>query len=433
MKVLMYGWEFPPEISGGLGVACFGIVKSLIKKIEKLNLVLPVNVSNILGDNLAIVNCGQRQHTFTAEEIENLSREINIHAIKTLIHPYISSQEYQDILFKENSSVCHTKQCVLNTEPLTGKYGKNLFSEVIRYSFLAGDVAKNTDFDIIHAHDWLTGLAALEAKKLTGKPVVFQVHALEYDRSEHDHLNEEVYKIERHVMKKADAIIAVSSYTKNLIVKYYGIEESKVTVIYNGIEIDKNIKHEKKPILKPNKKVVLFLGRVTHQKGPWHFIEVAKKVIEKDKNIHFIMAGSGNLLYEMIEKVAQMGIGANVHFTGFLSRKYVDAIFNSADVYVMPSVSEPFGLSALEALSYNLPIIISKQSGVAEVLPHALKADFWDIENMADKILTLASSPVLQQEIVHESQKNIEALTWDAATDKMISLYNKVINEKRHG
>jgi glycosyltransferase involved in cell wall biosynthesis len=269
----------------------------------------------------------------------------------------------------------------------------------------------------------LTGLAGIEARKRSHKPLIFQVHALEYDRSG-ESVNQTVLAIEKHILGAADKIIAVSQYTKNIIVNRYGINPDKIVVVHNGTYSYPPI--TERPA-KRNHKLVAFVGRVTHQKGPWHFIEVARKILEKRPDVHFIIAGTGDQLKEMIERVAELRIGKNIHFTGFLPHEKVQELYQLADVYVMPSVSEPFGLTCLEAVSNNIPVVISKQSGVAEVLNHVLKTDFWDSDEMVNRIMALLNYRALREESVKQSSTEVKSLTWEQTADKLIKIYGDMM------
>jgi glycosyltransferase involved in cell wall biosynthesis len=307
---------------------------------------------------------------------------------------------------------------------ITGRYGPNLFQEVLRYAKIAGDMAIEIPHDVIHAHDWMTILAGINAKQVSSKPLIFHIHALEIDRSGMDNINQQIFDIEKYGMQEADRVIAVSNYTKRLIMQHYHIPEKKIAVIHNGIDKSYGEKHNEYAFKHP--KTVLFLGRITHQKGPYFFIEIAKKILSVRQDIQFVLAGTGNLLVEMIEKVACLHIGKNVHFTGFLDPKTVKKLFHFADVYVMPSVSEPFGISCLEALANDVPVVISKQSGAAEVLHDTLSADFWDVDEMAGKILALLDHKALRQELMHNITREMQNLTWDEAGNKIINIYREL-------
>jgi glycosyltransferase involved in cell wall biosynthesis len=420
MNILMYGWEFPPHISGGLGVACYAIVNELAKKHTNITLILPQIVENPLRDHehVSIIGCNFLKD-FDLTSLKALCLQFNIKDIGSLIHPYISGSNYHSAQIHQNESD------VKNFFPLklSGQYGINLLSEVFHYALIAGALAETVPHDAIHCHDWLTILAGVEAKRHSHKPLIFHVHALEYDRSG-DHVNQQVFDIEKYGMEQADRIITVSQYTKNIIAKRYGIPAEKITVVHNGMYY-----HQcPTPFHKNNaQKMVLFLGRITHQKGPYFFVEIAKKILSKRQDIQFVVVGNGNLTSEMIKHVAASRIGKYVHFTGFLDPDTAQKVYQLADVYVMPSVSEPFGLTCLEALSHQVPIVISKQSGVSEALKHALKADFWDVDDMASKILALLDYPMLRKTMLKNAVQDLKQLTWNRAADKIINVYQQVI------
>jgi glycosyltransferase involved in cell wall biosynthesis len=306
---------------------------------------------------------------------------------------------------------------------ISGDYGPNLVEEITRYGRVAEAIAQHESFDVIHAHDWMTVFAGVRASQVSGKPYIYHVHALEYDRSG-ENMNRDIFDIEHYGLKSADHIIAVSHYTKKMIVARYGIPPGKITVVYNGV--DSYPKRQYKQEKKHPGKVVLFLGRITFQKGPDYFVEAAAKVLEKKSDITFVMAGSGDMLPRMIERVAELGIGKHFHFTGFLHGADVERIYGASDLYVMPSVSEPFGISPLEAAAYEVPVIISKQSGVSEVMNHVLKVDFWDVRELANKILAALTYRALPRQLSEEGIKDLKNLTWGKAARKTLSVYHKV-------
>lgn len=420
MKILMYGWEFPPHISGGLGVACYGIVHGLVTNNTKVTLVLPRGKWDSASNdvNPFILN-SCTLNAFSAASL--VLNDLDIRFVDSLLKPYMSAKSYQQE--KQRASFYAGIEFGENYPHLEHHYGDDLIAEVIRYAASAGVIAKSVDHDIIHVHDWLTVLAGVEAKKVSHKPLVFHVHALETDRSG-DSLNKAIYKIEKYGLEKADKIIAVSQYTKNCIVKNYHIAANKIAVVHNGLFKSELAGVANDEFLKSN--TVLFLGRVTYQKGPFYFIEAAHKILSKRKDIQFVIAGEGDLLYSMIDRVAALRIGQHVHFTGFLERDLVKKIYMLSKVYVMPSVSEPFGISCLEALSHKVPVIISKQSGVAEVLQHAIKVDFWDTNKLAEKIMGLVDYQILGRELLKNSAQELANLSWDNAASAIIKVYKRV-------
>jgi glycosyltransferase involved in cell wall biosynthesis len=303
-------------------------------------------------------------------------------------------------------------------------YSGDLLGMAERYARFAVDATKGVDFDVIHAHDWLTYPAGLAISRLTGKPLVVHVHSTEFDRSgEHPH--QQIYNIERRGMHGAARAIAVSMLTKNVCINRYGVNGAKIDVVYNGVDLDP-ASAGVQPIHSKDK-IVLYFGRITMQKGPEYFIQAAKKVLEHMDDVKFVVAGSGDQAQRMIEMAASMGIGNKVLFTGFLRGRDIARVFAMADLYVMPSVSEPFGIAPLEAMSHNVPVLISKSSGVSEVLMHALKVDFWDIEDMADKIIAVLRYPPLSRQLVEHGAFEIRGINWDGAATRTIRVYERAI------
>lgn len=302
-------------------------------------------------------------------------------------------------------------------------YQGDLIADCERYAKLVVAMTGREQFDVIHAHDWLTYPAGIALARLTGKPLVVHVHSTEFDRSG-DTIHQRVYDIERRGMLSAIRVIAVSEYTKNICTQKFGIPADKVDVVYNGIE-DNRLQPTPEANIKAKDKIVLFLGRITMQKGPEYFISAAKRVLEKVPEAKFIMAGAGDMEIRMIELAANLGIGHRVLFSGFLRGQDVDRAFRMADVYVMPSVSEPFGIAPLEAIRNGAPVIISKSSGVSEVLTHALKVDFWDIDEMANKIVAVLKYPPLGQTMREHGSFELRRLTWDTAADACVRSYQK--------
>lgn len=456
MKVLMYGWEFPPLISGGLGVACHAIVQELARKNLQVNIVLPQSVvfKGDAASNVNIIGCDLHK-----EEIQKiLSAEYGNFSIKrsgklSLLNPYIDAGEYQAALSKfsgrehkllpgrfSSHLACDLDRCMSDvadslqiptTVSLTGKYGSNLLDEVLCYAMFAGCLASVVPHDVIHAHDWLTVLAGVEAKRRSKKPLVFHVHALEPDRSGM-FVDARIFAIEKYGMQQADRIVAVSDYTKKTIIEKYNIPSEKVTVIHNATyfdvsNLDKNVGNPKQK----RYKMVLFIGRLAQQKGPDFFIEIAQKILAKRKDVSFVVAGAGSMMPHLIGRVAALRLGRYIHFTGFLDAESVEKIYRLADVYVMPSISEPFGLSCLEAISYQVPSVISKQSGVAEVLSHPIKVDFWDTDEMVNKILSLLNHHALRKQFMQHASEDLKQLSWDKTADSIIKLYKQL--EERHG
>jgi len=308
-----------------------------------------------------------------------------------------------------------------------------MFAEVQRYALLASEIARHESFDVVHAHDWMTFPAGLSVAALKGVPLVVHVHSTEFDRSGLS-VDQRIYDIERRGMHGAIKVIAVSYLTKNQVTHQYGIDPAKVEVVYNAIEPNTNGFDEEKYSIHKDEKIVLFLGRITMQKGPEYFLAAAKKVLEVMDNVKFVMAGSGDMIRRTIEMAASMGIGHKVLFTGFLRGPDVEKVFKMADLYVMPSVSEPFGIAPLEAMSHDVPVIISKQSGVSEVLTHALKVDFWDVNEMANKIIAVLKHPPLASTLRQHGSFEVRRLSWVDAARQCVQVYEQaraMVNGKR--
>ncbi|HNW90655.1 MAG TPA: glycosyltransferase family 4 protein [Bacteroidales bacterium] len=423
----MFGWEFPPHITGGLGTACFGLTKGLLKNGVEVLFVVPRSYGDEDQQAIRLINASDVSIDFTNKAYQEYWKQLTYIEVGSNLIPYVGEEEFEkmtseNLLDKtEEHSGVFSKQYVFS-----GKYGKNLMEEVTRYALVASTIAGSQQFDVIHAHDWLTYPAGMTAKKVSGKPLVVHMHATEFDRSG-ENINQNVYDIERKGMEAADAVITVSNYTRDIVIDRYGINPAKVFTVHNAVEHSSS---DADMVIKRNvkEKVVTFLGRVTFQKGPDYFVEAAKRVIEKDKNVRFVMAGSGDMLHRMILRVAQLGISTHFHFTGFLQGEEVDKMFLLSDVYVMPSVSEPFGISPLEAMRSNVPVVISKQSGVSEVLKYALKIDFWDIDAMADAIYGLLHYDALSVMFRKHGKAEVENLKWDSASSKIKDVYYKVVH-----
>ncbi len=427
MRVLMFGWEFPPHISGGLGTACYGLTKGLntFGDVEILFVVPKAfgdedqQTAKILG--ASDVNMGE-----TIEDYQEFLKKINYIQIGSNLIPYTSPEEYRKLTetnLTGNRQLIYTK--FSGRYEFSGGYGHNLFQEISNYAIVASHISRQYKFDIIHAHDWLTYPAGMAAKYASGKPLVIHVHATDFDRSGGS-VNPGVYDIEKRGMEAADRIIAVSNLTRNTIINNYGIQPEKVFTVYNAVEPFEG-SLECDYCNRTNDRIVTFLGRVTLQKGPEYFIEAAHLVLKHMKNVRFVMAGSGELLVRSIHRVAQLRIGDKFHFTGFLRGDEVKRMFAASDVYVMPSVSEPFGISPLEALQSNVPVIISRQSGVSEILKHAIKIDFWDVHAMADAIYAILNYQGLSNYFRKHGKNEVDNLKWENTAAKVRDIYYSTV------
>jgi glycogen synthase len=423
----MFGWEFPPHISGGLGTACFGLTKGLAKHGVEMIFVVPKAYGDEDQEAVRLVNASDIAVNMKSSKYKEYWKRIEYMEIGSSIIPYVSPEEFERIHSQEElNKISEESQVFADKYEFAGGYGKSLLEEVSRYALVASALATSKDFDIIHAHDWLTYPAGIAAKYVSGKPLVIHVHATEFDRSG-ENVNPPVYEIEKKGMEEADKIIAVSNFTRNIIIEKYGIPEDKVVTVHNAVE-PAEIKEVNGSKYVPEK-VVTFLGRITFQKGPDYFIEAARLILERDPNVRFVMAGSGDLLEKMIRRVAELRMGHKFHFTGFLKGTSVDRMLAMSDVFVMPSVSEPFGIVPLEAMRSNVPVVISKQSGVSEVLKHALKVDFWDVHGMADAIYSVLHYDGLNKMFTKYGKDEVESLKWEHAGLKVKEVYEGMLNK----
>ncbi len=424
MKVLMFGWEFPPHITGGLGTASYGLTKGLVKHDVEVLFVVPKAYGDEDQRAVRIVNASDIPVNYKSKEIQEFWNKLTYLEIGSNIMPYIDPEEFEKLHEDEGKTLKEKEHLILGEKyNFTGKYGKNLMEEVARYALVGASIAQKYDFDIIHAHDWLTYSAGIAAQQVSGKPLVVHMHATEYDRSGEGRVNSEVFNLEQSGMQQADLVISVSNLTRNTVIKKYGIPAEKVVTVHNAIEpVEKEDLKVKKVV---KEKVVTFLGRLTFQKGPEYFVEAAKKILEKDNNVRFVMAGNGDMMNQLIRRVAELKIADKFHFTGFLKGEDVDRMFMLSDVFVMPSVSEPFGLVPLEAMRSDVPVVISKQSGVAEVLQYALKVDFWDVDGLSDAIYGLLHYKSLTKLFIKEGKIEVDNLKWEYAAKKIKELYAK--------
>ena len=431
MRVLMFGWEFPPHIAGGLGTACYGIVKGLAYNGVQTLFVMPSASGDEDQSAAKIINTSDVPVESVGSTVDEFLDKVKFVRIGSNMIPYVDPEEFHEMVESERRLQSENlTKCIGTKFRFSGRYGSNLMEEVAHYAMVGGTIAMEhkDEFDIIHAHDWLTYLAGIAAKELTGKPLVVHVHATSFDRGTEDQIDSRVYDIEKRGMMAADKVIAVSDLTRNIVINKYGIDPEKVVTVHNAVDFSgrENVKVERGV----RDKVVTFLGRITFQKGPEYFIEAAAKVLKRTKGVRFVMAGSGDMMNRCIRHVAKLGISDRFHFTGFLRGAEVQKMFAMSDVYIMPSVSEPFGISPLEAMRSNVPAIISNQSGAAEVLKYAFKVDFWDVDAMADDIYALLKYPALADFAAREGYEEVNRLKWNIATAKLKNIYESVVNNK---
>ena len=426
MRVLMYGWEFPPQITGGLGTACYGITKSLAKHNVDVLFVVPKAFGNEDKRFATLQDAGEIPVKYLRSNAGVFWEKVLYKEISAKLIPYTTPGEYskkvEESVLKSSSGKNPGEPGFL---PFSGNYGNDLWNEIERFSMLTAVLAKNEKYDIIHAHDWMTFPAAMEAKKISRKPLVVHIHATEFDRSGRS-VNKDIFNIEKTGMDKADKIITVSNFTKNILVNRYFINPGKIETIHNGVEKSSQPElHALKSI--HDERIVTFLGRITYQKGPEYFIEAAYKILKKKSNVRFVMAGSGDLKNSIVKHVENLGISARVSFPGFLNGDEIKKLFARTDVFVMPSVSEPFGISPLEALRSGVPVIISKQSGVSEVIKHAIKVDHWDTDTLSDAIYGVLNYRTLSNLLKVKGNNDLNGLEWEKTGKHILDVYKSLV------
>ena len=429
MRVLMFGWEFPPHIAGGLGTACYGMTKGLAHAGVEVLFVMPSASGDEDQSSVRIINASDVAVYDTCHNIDEFLSKVQFLRVGSNLHPYIDPTDFTELVEAEQKNQSEEfKFWFRQKYKFSGKYGKNLMEEVSRYAMVAGAIAAEQEFDVIHAHDWLTYYAGIAAKRVSGKPLVIHVHATSFDRGSADNIDTRVYGIERQGMLEADKVITVSDLTRNIVINKYGIDPAKVVTVHNAVDFSGREKIDVDRGVKD--KVITFLGRITFQKGPEYFIEAAAKVLKVCPNTRFVMAGSGDMMNRCVRYVAKLGIADRFYFTGFLRGDDVQKMFALSDVYVMPSVSEPFGISPLEAMKTDVPTIISKQSGVAEVLKYAIKVDFWDVNALADAMYGLLNYPALSHLAAEKGREEVDNLKWDSAALKVKRVYESAVSGK---
>ncbi len=418
MKALMFGWEFPPHILGGLGTASYGLTKGMWECGDMdITFVIPKPFGDEDKSFAKIIGASQTPVVW---------KDVTYDYVESRIGKVMAPEEYFRLRDHIYADFNYMRTNDLGCIEFSGRYPDNLLEEINNYSIVAGVIARTEEFDVIHSHDWLTYPAGIHAKQVTGKPLVIHVHATDYDRSR-GNVNPTVFNIERDGMIHADHIITVSNLTRQTVIEKYGIDPAKVTTVHNAVvPLSEDLLNAKAP--KPKEKVVTFLGRITMQKGPEYFVEAAAKVLKNNHNVRFVMAGSGDMMDKMITLAAERGIADRFHFPGFQKGKQVYEMLSASDVYVMPSVSEPFGISPLEAMQMGVPSIISKQSGCAEILDNVIKTDYWDIDAMADAINSIVTNQALYEQLKEDGLAEVARITWDKAGKKVIDIYNKFLN-----
>ena len=402
MRVLKFGWEFPPSKNGGLGVACFGLTRELLQNGVEVIFVLPKTQETR----------GNARFIFADEE-----RLLKVLHTDVTPGPYQQSDSTVDVIVGYNE----------DGTPIIKS--RTIIEEVHRFAHQASIIAREESFDVIHAHDWTSYLAGVAAKIVSGKKLVLHVHATSFDQAAGQNVDLSIYKIEKEAFAMADKVVTVSGYTKNIIVHKHQVPADKVEVVHNGCDSFEPQKHP--PALaelkRQGKKIVLYHGRISIQKGVDYFVRAARKVVDNDPNVVFVVSGWGDMKSQVIDLVGAMGLSKHVLFAGALWEEDRDRMYQAADLVVMPSVSEPFGLVPLEALQHGTPSVITQQSGVAEVLTHTLKVDFWDVDEMANKILSSLRYPAIRSQMVTEGRQQLEKMSWKLAAEKVKRLYHNLL------
>jgi len=419
----MFGWEFPPHISGGLGTACYGLTKGLAGFSDvELIFVVPKYWGDEDQSHVTLLGADQVPVIHKQIQFSDAKSKVEYYEFHSKLIPYLGTSEFFELKAQVNSN---EKRLIETTEEgkifFSGDYGRNLFQEIKYYTIVAETLAREIEFDVIHVHDWMTFPAGIAARRISGKPLVVHIHSTEFDRSGLN-VNPAVCSIEKNGLVSADKIIAVSNFTRNLIINNYHILPEKVVTVYNAVE-PLNPERRINPKKITDEKIVTFLGRITMQKGPEYFIEAANLVLQKRKNVRFVMAGKGDLRDAMIQRAAELNISAHFDFPGFLKDSEVTELFHKTDVFVMPSVSEPFGIVALEAMQTGVPAVISKQSGVSEVLKNVVKIDYWDIQAMSEAIRQLLLDSGIGNKLGKEGKKEVRKLIWRNSATRIREIY----------
>lgn len=423
----MFGWEFPPQITGGLGTACYGITKSLAKQNVDVLFVFPKAYGNEDDRYVTLQDAGRIPSKYLGSDDRAFWEKVLFREIYSSLAPYASKHAFERIPAETGSlkGSLGGDGSMPDFSPFSGSYGADLWKEITRYSYVSSLLARKESYDIIHAHDWLTFPAAIEAKRISKRPLITHVHATEFDRSGWN-INSDIYNIEKKGMELSDKVISVSNYTRNIIIKNYGIAPEKIVTVYNAVEKSATLPLQKIKSLCAER-IVTFLGRFTLQKGPERFIEAASKVLRKNRNVRFIMAGSGDMKDKLLWQAENLGISSRVSFPGFLKGEEIKNLFSITDVFVMPSVSEPFGISPLEALRSGVPVIISKQSGVSEVIKHAIKVDHWDTDTLSEAINGILHYKALSKLLSVKGNREADSLDWGKAGSQILNIYKSLV------
>jgi glycogen(starch) synthase len=421
----MFGWEFPPVISGGLGTVCYALTRHLAAAGTDVTFVMPrVGAERAEFDNFTML--GANEVVFEqVPDVDQLAGNLPLRVVETdsALRPYDSDATYTARLKQIDAQPLSQPSGI--TLAFDGGYAHDLLEEVTRLAMVGGKLGEEADFDVIHAHDWMTYAAGLEARQASGKPLICHVHATEFDRTA-NRPDARVAEIEKAGLDAADRVIAVSRRTRDSIVAHYDIDSAKIDVVHNAVSKERLVDPDTVPKYL-GEKIVLFLGRVTLQKGPEYFVEAARRVLARVPDVRFVMAGSGDMLPQLIELVAQYRIQDRFHFTGFLRGADVHKVYAMSDLYIMPSVSEPFGVAPFEAMLYGVPVIISKDAGAVELLDNAATINFWDIDELSATIIRVLEDDTYANALRRAGAEVLEHIDWHRTAAAVIDVYKRTI------
>ncbi|HET6244325.1 MAG: glycosyltransferase [Bacteroidetes bacterium] len=417
-EVLMLGWEFPPVINGGLGIACHDLSIAMAE-FANVTMIIPKAIPGFNTGKLNVIGL----NNIDVNSFEDISRQNEYGSLNEIYKIPMDLDPYYSTDYTSERKTGYINEVIIQGKKysifdIDNLYGGDVIHKVIQFGNIAAKLSERLNFDIIHTHDWMTMVAGMEIKARSGKPLVMHIHSLEVDRSGPESKGW-MYDIEKQGMEAADLLMPVSRFTAENIVKYYGIDPAKIVPVHNGIRPVVPFKS-----VRPYKeKTVLFIGRLTRQKGPEYFLQIASKILKHNPDVRFVVAGAGESFRKMLLDSSYSKIGNRFHLTGFINQQEIKHLLSISDVYLMPSVSEPFGLSAVEAAQFQIPCVISKQSGVAEVLSGSLKFDFWDVDRAADYVLNLIDNPMLNSKVVDDANKNLKLISWNLTAKKVVQTY----------
>lgn len=421
----MFGWEFPPLISGGLGTACYGMTKHLAESGEDVTFVLPRVLEHAPREGYELLSADQIAAEGETVELE-LPDRVTLLAVDSGLIPYTNDKDYK-LQIQRIKNLRRLQLAPRDTSiiELSGHYSGSLFEEVERFAEVGRRLGRKNEFDIIHAHDWMTFPAAIAAQRFSQKPFIAHMHATEYDRTG-DNPNPYILEVEKLGMSQADRILAVSGKTKRTLIERYEIPPEKIDIVHNAVSQERLV--DSSEIQKrPNEKLIIFVGRITLQKGPEYFLRAAQIALKSKPHYRFVMCGAGDMLPRMIEEAARLRISKRFHFTGFLKGRDLDRLYGMADLFVMTSVSEPFGLTPFEAMRYNVPVIVSRQTGASELLPRAVQVDFWDTHRLARMMIDFCENEKATSALLRAQQSTLQSMSWGKVAEQLRAIYRKVL------